>query len=468
MMNTEEKEKIFGDLYDLECINFVKEYNEGRRALAYVRTFGCQQNEADSERIRGILSALGYEMADDYHGSDLIILNTCAVRELAEEKVFSLLGNFRAEKRKNPELIVGVVGCMGAIKECVDRLKRSFHFLSFTLGAGVMHKLPAVIRGVISEGGRIFVPSGERECVVEGIPIIRSEGHRAFVSIMYGCNNFCSYCIVPYTRGRERSRAAHRIISECRELVSMGVKDITLLGQNVNSYRAEIDFPTLLDRVASIEGDFTVNFMTSHPKDTTDALIEVMARHGGKIAPHFHLPLQSGSDRILADMNRKYTKDAFIDIAGRLKERIPDINMTTDVIVGYPSETEEDFLETLEVLRQVKFDAVYAFLYSARTGTRAALSTDTVDEAVKHERIKRLLSMQDDISKERSLSYVGTRQRVLVDSYSADRGVYNGRTVSGRLVHFSADFAKIGEFTNVLIDNANAFDLFGKKLDEVN
>jgi tRNA-2-methylthio-N6-dimethylallyladenosine synthase len=281
---------------------------------------------------------------------------------------------------------------------------------------------------------------------------------------MYGCNNFCTYCIVPYVRGRERSRNSNEVIEECRELVASGIKEITLLGQNVNSYKSDMTFPELLDKIAKIDGDFIIRFMTSHPKDTSPALVEVMAKHNPKIAPFFHLPLQSGSDKVLKSMNRTYTKEKYLSIATMLKEEIPDIALSTDVIVGFPGETEEDFLDTLDVIEKVRFDNVYAFIYSEREGTRAATMENKVDKAIRHSRLDRLLEVQDKIAIERNLPYEKKIIRVLVDSSDFRQGkiIYNGRSLTGKLVHFTSERECIGELVNVKINKANAFDLIGE------
>ena len=283
---------------------------------------------------------------------------------------------------------------------------------------------------------------------------------------MYGCNNFCSYCIVPYVRGRERSRESDKVIEECRRLVGRGIKDITLLGQNVNSYSSDVDFAELISRVAQIEGDFLIHFMTSHPKDVSPRLIEAMRQHSDKIAPYFHLPLQSGSNRILSLMNRTYTRERFLEVVAALRESMPNIVLSTDVIVGFPSESEDDFLDTMDLLSRVRFDFAYAFLYSAREGTRAARMPEQIERGVMDDRMARLLKMQTDISLEKNLSLVGGVERVLVDSPTkrGEDGIYTGRTASGKLVHFKTDESAVGEFRTVKIERAGAFDLFGSEV----
>jgi len=449
-----------------EYIKYIREITSGRELFAYVLSFGCQQNEADSEKIRGIAEQIGYKITDKYEIADLIIVNTCAIREHAEEKALSMLGNFKAIKRRKPELILGVCGCMSAEPHAVELLKRDFHYVNFTLQPNMLDELPRLIYYSLAENKRLFVLGDSESEIAEGVPTKRTYKHKAWVSIMYGCNNFCSYCIVPYVRGRERSRSSYDILEECRELVLDGCKEITLLGQNVNSYSSEIDFPELLEEIANIEGDFIIRFMTSHPKDVSDRLIEVMATHKSKIAPYFHLPLQSGSDRILKAMNRRYDRDRFLAIAKKLKKNIPEICLSTDVIIGFPGESESDFEDTLLVLREIEFDIVYAFKFSKRVGTPAANMDGEVESSVVDERMARLLSMQDEISLKKNIPYENRVERVLVDSVSKKNGTLSARTSSNKLVHFVGDESAIGEFRLVRIEKAKAFELLGKEIKE--
>lgn len=450
---------------DFTAIDRVRALNGGRTMRAYVITFGCQQNEADSERVRGMAEMMGYTVVDSYTDADLIVVNTCAIREHAEMKALSVLGNFKAIKQRNPSLIVGVIGCMVAEPHVVELLKTRFHYVSFTLEPNMLHKLPDAILSIMLDGKRSFVIGKDDGSITEGIPSTRVVKHKAWVPIMYGCNNFCSYCIVPYTRGRERSRCARTVIDECRELIRDGVKEINLLGQNVNSYRSDMDFPSLLESIAEIEGDFIIRFMTSHPKDVSDRLIEVMAKRAGKIAPYFHLPLQSGSNSILRAMHRTYTRERFIEIASKLRSSVPDIALSTDVIVGFPGETEKDFLDTLDVLSKVGFDLVYAFKFSPRKGTPAAKMLDQIQAGVADERMERLLSLTDKTSLLRSEPYLGNTVRVLVDSISERNGitVYSGKTPTNKPVRFTSDkIISVGDFVNVVIEKALAFELSGK------
>ena len=406
---------------------------------------------------------MGYRIADRAENADLILVNTCAIREHAEMKALSFLGRFKELKRKKPDLIIGVMGCMAAEGHIAELLKNDFHYVSFCAAPHMLRHLPRLVYSYMTEHKRSFAISEDEGDIVENIPQLRSNGRRAWVNIMHGCNNFCSYCIVPYVRGRERSRSSLRVIEECARLVKDGAREITLLGQNVNSYRSDIDFAELLARVAELDGDFTLRFMTSHPKDVSDSLIDVMASHREKIAPVFHLPLQSGSDRILKLMNRSYTKQGYLDTARRIRERLPDVVLTTDVIVGFPGESEEDFLETLDVLRLVRFDMAYSFLYSRREGTRAATMEEQIPRETKDARMARLLELQTAISLEKNREYEGRIVRALVEAPSK-RGerIYTARTTSGKAVHFESKNDLTGEFVTLEIERAGAFDLFGK------
>ena len=432
------------------------------RHKACVITFGCQQNEADSEVIRGIAVDMGYVISDNYSECDLIIVNTCAIRDHAERKALSLLGNFKALKRDNPDLIVGLCGCMCAEAGVVDLLKKDFHYISFTVEPNMLHRLPELVYRSMIERKRTlehFVDEGD---IYEGKPVVRKSSHKAWVSIMYGCNNFCSYCIVPYVRGRERSRSSYAVIEECRQLVQSGIKEITLLGQNVNSYRSDVDFAGLLEKIALIDGDFIIRFMTSHPKDVSDGLVDVIKRYCGKIAPYFHLPLQSGSDRILKLMHRTYDRAKFLSTVSKLREAVPQISLSTDVIVGFPSETEEDFRDTVTVLRQAQFDIAYCFAYSPREGTLAAGMDGQIDDSVKKSRMERLLKLQDCISYEKNLPYLGKTVRVLVDSFDKKYGdKYSGRADTNKLVHFDCNENVVGKFVYVKIETVRAYDLIG-------
>lgn len=449
-------------------VEAVRERNSAKAPRAFVQSFGCQQNEADSERIRGICLDMGYSLTDDPSAADLILINTCAVRNHAEVKIFSLLGNFKERKAEKPDLIIGVVGCMAAESSVAERLKRSFKYVTFTLEPNMLHLLPKKIYSYLCEKERTFTVGEDKGDIVEGLPVYRMGGKRAWVSIMYGCNNFCSYCIVPYVRGRERSRSSSEVIEECRGLISEGVREITLLGQNVNSYKSDMTFAELLEKIASIDGDFILRFMTSHPKDASDELIDVMRRCRGKVAPYFHLPMQSGSDPILKRMNRTYNMERYLSVVKKLREAVPGIALSTDVIVGFPGETDEDFKATMDILKLVEFDLVYSFIYSKRDGTKAASFEDQIPRDISGERMNELLEVQRDISKKKNVEYIGKRVRVLVEGPSkrGEENIYTARTDTNKLVHFSSDIDKTGEFVWVKIERAGAFDLFAKEISE--
>ncbi len=446
-----------------DYIEAVSSINSGKGLRVYIKTFGCQQNEADSERILGMATEMGYTATDSPDEADLIVVNTCAIREHAEMKALSLLGGFKARKRQSPNTVIAVVGCMAAEPNVARKIKEDFHYVSFTLEPSSLDKFPELLFGCIDDGKRRFLLPSDTPVITEGLPVSRRSAHSAWVSIMYGCNNFCSYCIVPYVRGRERSRESEKILEECRELVRSGVKEITLLGQNVNSYRSDLTFPELLCKVAEIEGDFIIRFMTSHPKDTSDELISVIAEHRDKIAPFFHLPLQSGSDRILKAMNRTYTVGKFTETVEMLRRAVDGIALSTDVIVGFPGESDEDFEETLDAVRHLRFDNVYSFIYSPRSGTRAEKMEGHLPQKVKTERLERLLAVGGEIAYEKNLPYLSRTVRVLVDSSELRDGkrIYTGRSGEGKLIHFTSENAKIGEFINVKIIKVGAFDLIG-------
>ncbi len=431
-----------------------------------VMTFGCQQNEADSEKLLGMATSLGYTPTDDPARASLILVNTCAIREHAEQRVLSIIGGLKKHKEKTPGLLIGVCGCMTAQAHRVEQLKKSYPYVDFTLDPAVFHRLPELIAGRMLGAPRRFLYGEEQATVPEGIPTRRTLPHRGKLSIMYGCNNFCSYCIVPYVRGRERSRESAAILAEARELIASGCRDIMLLGQNVNSYRGDCDFPTLLERLAALPGDFTLRFMTSHPKDASDRLIEVIGQNH-KIAPAFHLPLQSGSDRILAAMNRRYDTARYLGIVEKLRAARPGIVLTSDIIVGFPGETEEDFEMTLDILRRVRFDMVYSFLYSPRRGTPAAEMEGAVDPAVKGARMQRLLDLQTAISAELGAAYEGRTLRVLGDGPSkADPAYQSARTDGGKLVHVKTKLDITGQWKTVKIERADAYAMYATPLDE--
>jgi len=436
------------------------------RPKAFVLTLGCQQNEADSERLAGMAEAMGYEISDKPDDAYLIIVNTCAIREHAEKRALSLVGQYKHIKARNPELIIAICGCMVTQSHRVDEIKHRYPYVDIVFGTSSIHKFPELVCKKLYERKRIFLPDEEEYLVAEGMPVRRESSYRAWVSVMYGCNNFCSYCIVPYVRGRERSRDKNEIIKEVRELVEAGYKDITLLGQNVNSYGkdfgADYDFADLLFEIDKIEGDYMIHFMTSHPKDATRKLIDVMAE-SKHIARHFHLPMQSGSDRVLKAMNRKYDFEKYIGIVDYIREKMPDAAITSDIIVGFPDESEEDFEKTLDALRRAKFDMIFSFIYSPRKGTPAAESDKQIPDALKSERFDRLLKVQADISLAANKVLEGKVLRVLCDGLSKNNDkVYSGRTEGSKIVFFDAKPECEGRFLDIKIERGDTFALYGK------
>lgn len=429
-----------------------------------VECFGCQQNEADAERIAGIAEAMGYVPAEGREDADLIVINTCAVREHAELRALSNTGGLKKLKKKNPGLIIAVCGCMAQEQSRTDQLMGSYPYVDIVFGTDRIHTLPELVSKVRERRERIFAvtraPHSEFGNIAEGLPAVRPVRHRAWLSVMYGCDNFCSYCIVPYVRGRERSRRERDVLDEARAYIADGAKEITLLGQNVNSYRGEegFDFPSLLLAVCELEGDFRVRFMTSHPKDCSDRLIEACCHP--KAAPHIHLPFQSGSDRILKLMNRHYTVSQYLERVETIRRVLPDAALTTDVICGFPGETESDFEGTLEVVRQSRFDMIFTFLYSPRPGTRAAEMEDQVPHEVKVRRFGALSELENSIARENNEALVGSVQRVLCDEAGE---ICTGRSGQNKPVSFTSASARVGEFTDVVIKSAEAYRLCGEE-----
>jgi len=441
---------------------------KGEKLFVYIATFGCQQNEADSERLLGTARALGYEKTDNAENADLIIFNTCAVREHAELKALSKTGQLKHLKQKNKRLLVGLWGCMVSKEDRVEEIKHKYPYVDFVAGTNMLHRLPEILCDVIVNDRRRFYVDDKDYPTVEGVPVERQNDIKAYVSIMYGCNNFCTYCIVPYVRGRERSRKKEDILREVKQLVNDGYKEITLLGQNVNSYgrglEEETDFATLVDEICKIDGDFTLRFMTSHPKDVSDKLIEVIAKNP-KVERHFHLPVQSGSSNILKAMNRKYDREGYLETVERLRNAVPDILLTTDIIVGFPSETEEDFLETLSLVEKVKFDGVFSFIYSKRPGTPAATYDDCATDEEKQGRMSRLLALHRENITAINSGYVGKTVRVLCEEKKASDGTYGGKTSSFKLVRFESEKDDLyGKYVDVKIEKYSESMLYGKEI----
>jgi len=440
------------------------EAEHGARPTVFVLTLGCQQNEADSEKLAGMAEAMGYEISDKPEGASLILVNTCAIREHAEKRALSLVGQYKHLKAKNPDLVIGLCGCMVVQEHRVEEIKHRYPYVDLLFGTSSLYRLPELLLKKLETKKRILFRDPDDRTVAENIPIHRESTYRAWVSVMYGCNNFCSYCIVPYVRGRERSREKAAIVREVRELVANGYRDITLLGQNVNSYGKDLaeqcDFADLLSELDAIEGDYLLHFMTSHPKDATRKLIDVMAS-SKHVAHHFHLPMQSGSDRVLHAMNRHYDMEKYLGIVDYIREKMPDAVITSDIIVGFPEESEEEFEETLCALRRVRFDMLYSFIYSPRKGTPAA-EMEQISPEIKSARFDRLLALQNEIALEKNQPFEGKVLRVLCDGVSKNNdAVYQGRTEGGKIVFFDASPELTGQFVTVQIERAEPFALYG-------
>ena len=446
----------------------IKEMFTAREAhpVACVDTFGCQQNVADGQKLMGMLADSGFTFTEDPKEADLVILNTCAVREHAEQRVFGNLGILTHSKKENPEQVICLCGCMAQEERVSQRVKESYRHVDLVFGPHALWKFPELLWQVYETRKRVFAVDNEDGTIAEGIPVVREKGVKAWVSIMYGCNNFCSYCIVPYVRGRERSRDPQAVLAEVRQLVEAGYKDITLLGQNVNSYGKDLeeplDFADLLERVNAVPGDFLIRFMTSHPKDATQKLFETMAACD-KVAPCLHLPVQAGNDRVLKAMNRRYTAEQYLDQIRRLRELIPDIVLTSDIIVGFPGETTEEFEDTLKLIEAVRYDALFTFIYSPREGTPAAKMEDVLTKEEKSANFQRLLARQNAISAEKHAAYVGKTLRVLVDGRNDDgKHTLTARTDGGRLVHLDGGEELIGGFYSCRITGSSNWALFGE------
>ena len=430
---------------------------------AYVETYGCQQNEADSEKLRGYLIQSGYRMISEAEGADVVILNTCAIREHAEQRVFGNLGALTHTKRRHPAQKIFLCGCMAGQEVVSSRIKTSYPHVDGVFSTHHLWQFPEILWKVLDGKKRQFYITDEPGSIAEGIPQQRDSQLKAWVSIMYGCNNFCTYCIVPYVRGRERSRQPEDILRECRALIESGVKDITLLGQNVNSYGKDlscgVDFADLLEQIAQIPGDFLIRFMTSHPRDASNKLFDTMAKYD-KIAKQLHLPFQSGSSRILKAMNRHYDRETYLEKVRYAKQVMSSLVLTSDVIVGFPGETEEDFAQTLSLIEQVHYDSLFTFIFSPRPGTPAASMEDPTPKEEKNRRFDRLCALQNAISEQVHQNYVGKTMRCLVDG--KDKDLLTARTEGGRLVRFQGCDSLIGSFQNLTITGATTWSLTGE------
>ena len=433
--------------------------------VACVDTFGCQQNVADGQKLMGMLADSGFTFTEDPKEADLVILNTCAVREHAEQRVFGNLGILTHTKKENPEQVICLCGCMAQEERVSQRVKESYRHVDLVFGPHALWKFPELLWQVYETRKRVFAVDNEDGTIAEGIPVVREKGVKAWVSIMYGCNNFCSYCIVPYVRGRERSRDPQCVLQEVRELVAAGYKDITLLGQNVNSYGNDLDldyhFPDLLEDIDKIPGEYLIRFMSSHPKDATNHLFDVMAKCS-HVAKQLHLPFQSGNDRVLNEMNRRYTREKYLEEIRYAKSVMPGLVLTSDVIIGFPGETEEDFQKTLELVQKVGYMQLFTFIYSKRTGTKAAEMPDPTPRKEKTDRMTRLLATQDEIAMALVKAQVGQTVRVLVEGYGRNEGTLSGRLDNNLTVEFAADPALLGSYATVHLTGARATVLLGK------
>ena len=442
-----------------------REARLGRKLTFNDQTFGCQMNFKDSEKLNGILEEIGYVRTDSEE-ADFVYYNTCTVRENANVRVYGRLGTLKNYKKKNPDMLIAMCGCMMQEPEEQEKVRTSFPFVDVVFGTHNIYKLAELLYEALTSGHRVFDVWEKAEEIIEDLPSDRKYPFKAGVNIMYGCNNFCSYCIVPYVRGRERSRKPEDILAEVRQLAEDGVIEVMLLGQNVNSYGKNLENPVsfarLLEMVEKVDGIERIRFMTSHPKDLSDELIETMAR-SGKICSHLHLPMQSGSSRILKRMNRKYSKEQYLDLVERIRRAVPDISITTDIIVGFPGETEEDFLETLDVVRRAQFDSAFTFIYSKRSGTPAASMPDQVPEDVVHDRFDRLLAAVNEEARKKNGLLAGQVMPVLAEQMNErDPSLVTGRLSNNNVVHFKADPSVIGRIVPVYLEEAKGFYYLGR------
>lgn len=441
-----------------------KSRKKGRPLTFCVNTFGCQMNARDSEKLIGILEQIGY-VKKETEDADFVIYNTCTVRENANNKVYGRLGYLHSQKKKNPDMMIGLCGCMMQEPEVVEKIRTSYRFVDLVFGTHNIYKFAELIVAAFESKGMIVDIWKDTDKIVEDLPVERKYTFKSGVNIMFGCNNFCSYCIVPYVRGRERSRDPKDIIREIERLVADGVVEVMLLGQNVNSYGKNLEHPMtfaqLLEEVEKIDGLERIRFMTSHPKDLSDELIEVLGK-SKKICKHLHLPLQSGSSRILKEMNRHYTKDQYLELVKKIRAAVPDIALTTDIIVGFPGETEEDFLETMEVVKEVQYDSAFTFIYSKRTGTPAATKEDQVSPEVVKDRFDRLLHVVQEIGSQKAGALQGTVQKVLIEEINAqDEHLVTGRLSNNSVVHVPGGADLIGKIVNVSLDECKGFYYLG-------
>ena len=453
----------------IEYMNLISEIMEirkrGEKPLAFVRTYGCQQNVADSEKIKGMLQSSGFDFTDEPENADFILFNTCAVREHAEDRVFGNVGALKNIKRRHPQILIALCGCMMEQEHVANRIYKSFPFVGLVFGTHSLHHFPELMYSSLVNGNRVFERGNDDKKIYEGIPTHRDGTFKGWLPIMYGCNNFCTYCVVPYVRGRERSREKNVIVSEACDMIQSGFKDITLLGQNVNSYGKTLEDPVsfaqLISEIDEIEGDYWLRFMTSHPKDCSKELIDTIAG-SQHISKHLHLPFQSGSDRILKAMNRHYDRKKYLETIAYAKEKIENVSLTSDIIVGFPGETYEDFKETLSLIREVEFTSLFTFIFSPRVGTPAEKMDDPVPAEEKSKWFQELLDVQEEIAAKRCSSMVGKTEKVLIESVKEKTGELNARTSGNIIVELEGDKSLIGTFQNAEITSARNWILKGK------
>ena len=437
-----------------------------RAPKAFVHTYGCQGNVSDSERMKGLLQACGYVFCESAEEADFVLFNTCAVREHAEDRVFGNCGALKPIKEKKPDMIIALCGCMMQQQHVSERIKKSYPFVNLVFGTFAFHRLPELLYKVLTGRKRVFATDETDGAIAEGLPVFRDRDIKAWLPVMYGCNNFCSYCIVPYVRGRERSRKSEAILAEAKELIAGGAKEITLLGQNVNSYgkglAEDIDFPRLLRKLNALDGDFIIRFMTSHPKDCTKELLDAMAECE-KCTRHLHLPVQSGNNRILKEMNRRYTREHYISLIEYARSIIPDLSLTTDIITGFPGETYEEFCDTVSLVREINYTSMFTFIYSPRKGTKAAEMPDPVPYAEKSKWMRELLAVQEEIAARRTAAMVGQTYRVLVEDETREKdGYLTGRTQGNVNIDFAGDRSLVGTFCDVKVTSAGNWVVHGE------
>ncbi len=431
----------------------------GRAPRAFIHTYGCQQNVSDSERMQGLLQNMGYEFCESVEDADFVLFNTCAVREHAEDRVWGNIGVLKKYKKARPDMIIAVCGCMTQQAANAERLRKSFPYVDLVFGTYSRWRLPQFIYSRICGGPRVFYLEENQQDIKEGFPIKRDGTFKAWIPIMYGCNNFCTYCIVPYVRGRERSREPQDILDEVKSVVSKGCREITLLGQNVNSYgkgeKHGVNFAKLLRLINETEGNFRIRFMTSHPRDCTEELLDAMS-DCEKVCHHLHLPVQSGSDRILKEMNRHYDREAYLKLISGAKERMPDIELTSDIIVGFPGETYKDFCDTVSLIKQVGYQSLFTFIYSPRSGTPAAEMPDPISREEKGRWFSELLAAQEEIGKSLSQSHIGKTYRVLCEDEGRKVGYIAGRTNGNSVIEFEGSRELIGKFVTVKVNTISS------------